>query len=129
MVTIADHAALDFTSAFTIESWVKPRTLSGYRMVVLKEAPPSDLAYALYAGAGGGPRPSAWTQSGGAVSPTNLPTGIWTHLATTYSAGTIRLYMNGVEVAGSEPVFAPPVTSEALRIGGTTIWTSRPSTA
>ena len=40
MVTIADHAALDFTSAFTIESWVKPRTLSGYRMVVLKEAPP-----------------------------------------------------------------------------------------
>ena len=29
--------------------------------------------------------------------------------------------MNGVEVA-SEPVFAPPVTSGALRIGATTIW-------
>jgi hypothetical protein len=121
MVTIADHSDFDFTSTFTIESWVKPRTLSGYRMVVLKEAPPSSLAYGLYAGAAGGPRPSGWTETGGAVSPSDIPTGGWTHLATTYSGGTIRLYVNGALVA-SETAFAPPVTSGALRIGGNSVW-------
>ncbi len=47
MVTIPDHNALDMTSAYTIESWIKPRSLSGWKMAVLKEAPPSPRLWAL----------------------------------------------------------------------------------
>ena len=122
MVTIADHSHFDMTSSFTIESWVKPRTLSGYRMIVLKERPPSGLAYGLYASDLSGPKPSASTPSGGATSPTNIAAGSWTHLATTYSGGTLRLFINGTQVASSS-AFAPPSTSGALRIGGNAVWT------
>lgn len=122
MVTIADHARLDMSSGFTLESWIKPRTLQGWKMVLLKEAPPSTLSYGLYASASGGPVPSGWTRDGSVYGSTGLPLGAWTHLATTYDRGTMRIYVNG-QLAGTETgVPAPPASDGALRIGGNSIW-------
>ena len=45
--TVADARRLDLTTGLTMEAWVRPTTLSGWRTVALKEAPPGDLAYAL----------------------------------------------------------------------------------
>jgi hypothetical protein len=118
---VADHADLDLTNTFTIESWVKPRTLEGWRMAVLKEAP-GTLSYALYASAGGGPIPNAWTSGGGVVSPRTLPVGSWSHLATTYDHGTMRIYVNRQLVASTTGVPAPPSTNGPLQIGGNAVW-------
>ena len=62
-VSIADAADLDFTTALTLEAWVRPTTLSGWRTVFLKEAP-AGMAYALYAH-DNAPRPAGYLNTGG----------------------------------------------------------------
>ncbi len=42
-VTVADDPSLDLSGALTVEAWVRPTALSGYRTVALKEHPPGAL--------------------------------------------------------------------------------------
>ena len=121
-VTVDDHATLDLTSGMTLEAWVKPSALSGWRTALIKETA-SGLAYALYAH-DNSPRPAAYIRIGGdRATPGNaaLPTNAWTHLATTYDGSRLRLFVNGVEtstaVSGSIEQSAQP-----LRIGGNAVW-------
>jgi hypothetical protein len=123
-VTVADHNDLDLGSDFTVEGWVRPDTLAEWQTMMLKESPPGTLSYALYATAGGGPVPNAWTAGGAVVSPRTVLANQWTHLATTYASGTMRLYMNRELVAVETGVPAPPATGGPLQIGGNTIWAS-----
>ena len=100
----------------TLEAWVYPTAQSGFRTVILKERP-GELAYALYARESAA-RPSTWITagtSGTAAGTTALPLSTWTHLAATYDAAVLRLYVNGVQV-GSRP---KPVRSlsPAVRCG------------
>ncbi len=122
IVTVADHSSLDMTSEFTVESWIRPDTLSAWREVILKEAPPDTLAYGLYTSSPGGTRPSAWTAGGYAFSSQSIPTGSWTHLAATYDSGTMRIYVNGTLTGTGTNVAEPASTAGALRIGANSIW-------
>ncbi len=121
VVTVADHSRLDLTGEFTIESWIKPDTLTGWEMAVMKEAPPGGFSYALYAGTDGTPKPHSWATGGGAFSPSPIPVNAWTHLATTMSNNTMRLYVNGQLVA-SGPAYPAAPSSGPLRIGANQIW-------
>ena len=47
-VTIVDANDLDFTTGMTLEAWVRPTSVSGWRTVMLKERT-GGLAYSLYA--------------------------------------------------------------------------------
>ena len=98
LVTIPDSSSLHLTSGMTLEAWVYPTVISSdWRDVVYKEV---DIYYLFGTGSDQG-APGA----GGAFSPnpvyapSPLSVNTWTHLAGTFDSTTLRLYVNGVEVA------------------------------
>jgi glucose/arabinose dehydrogenase/PKD repeat protein len=119
-VTVADSASLDLTSGMTLEAWVNPAALgSAWRTALLKEHG-GTLAYALYAH-NGGSAPAGYVNAG--VNGTSaLPIGTWSHLAATYDGTTLRLYLNGTQVATRALTGALQVSSGALRFGGNGVW-------
>jgi hypothetical protein len=124
LVSVADAASLDLTSGMTIEAWVNPAALSGWRTVALKSVP-GGLTYALYAH-DNAPRPAGTVNTGGidvaAAGTSALALNTWTHLAVTFGGGTLRIYVNGIQV-GSRAVSGTLLTSAgALTIGGNTVW-------
>ena len=92
LVTIADAASLDLTTGMTLEAWVRPTALSGWRTVAMKEVN-GGLVYALYAH-DDAPRPAAYvriagkSQSDTTGGTASLPLNTWTHLAATYDGTT-----------------------------------------
>jgi fibronectin type 3 domain-containing protein len=122
-VNINDSASLRLTGGMTLEAWVKPITSSDWRTVVLKERP-SYYAAALYAGTDTN-RPSAhvFTNSDHELrGPSQVPTGVWTHLAATYNGSTLLLYVNGTQVASQAATSSIAANATPLRIGGNNIW-------
>lgn len=122
-VTVADTAALDLTTGMTLEAWVYPTLLSGWRSAMLK-AQPGGLAYALYAH-DNVPRPAAYINTGSelsAIGTAALPLNAWSHLASTYDGSTLRFYVNGALV-GTRVAPGSIVTSTSpLRMGGNAVW-------
>jgi hypothetical protein len=118
-VTIADKTDLRFSSTLTLEAWVNPSALSDFRTVIMKERT-GDLAYVLYSS--GLNSPSVYLRNASATSATALPANTWSHLAATYDATTIRLYVNGVQVASAAKTGALAATAGALRLGGNGVW-------
>ncbi len=127
-VTVLDGAAntpLDLTNGMTLEAWVNPGTMTGWETVIMKERGANNLSYALYAmdgGASGSTAPAGVVRvnpSDRTVQGTSqLPSGAWSHLATTYDGVTQRLYVNGVQVASRPQTGNMAAGNQALRIGG-----------
>jgi hypothetical protein len=123
MVTVADTSSLDFTTGMTAEAWVRPRTLAGWRSIVLKERA-SNLAYALYANSSTNV-PTGHVYVGGdrsARGTSQIGIGVWTHLAVTYDGSAVRLYVNGSQVATRAQTGSIATSAGAVRLGGNTVW-------
>ncbi|PYN84021.1 MAG: hypothetical protein DMD96_00005 [Candidatus Rokuibacteriota bacterium] len=127
-VSLPAAAALDLTTAMTLEAWVYPTATSGTWSTILLKEQPGALVYALYA-ASPTNQPStvfntATTASGERIvaGAAPLPLNAWSHLVATYDGTTLRLYING-SLVGTQPVAGAIVTSTgALRIGGNNVW-------
>jgi YVTN family beta-propeller protein len=107
----------------TLEAWVAPDAIGGWRTILLKETS-SDLSYALYA-SGLSSNPVGYLDAGGtnsieAVTP--LSQTDWTHLALTFDGQTIRFYENAIEVASQPLVGGLSASAGPLQIGGNSIW-------
>ena len=102
-VTVADSNSLDLTTGMTLEAWVKPSALSGWTTALMKERT-GGLAYVLYASDNTSRPPAGYINRSGTdvsvVGSSALALNTWTHLAVTYNASTLVLYVNG---AGREP--------------------------
>ena len=116
-VSVPDAASLHLTTAMTLEAWVKPSVATGvWRDVIYKG---NDNYYLE-----GTSNPSGVPASGGtfAGSPlygaSALAVNTWSHLATTYDGTTLRLYVNGVQVASRAQTGAITVSTNPLEIGG-----------
>ena len=122
-VDIPDSASLDLTTGMTMEAWVRPTTLSGWRTVLMKEQS-AGLVYGLYANSDTN-RPSAHiyiSAESDTRGTAQLAVNTWTHLAATYDGSVLRSYVNGVQ-ASTRTIGGNILTStSALRIGGNSIW-------
>ena len=109
----------------TLEAWVRPTALSGWRTVLMKEAG-TEQVYAIYRQRGRWPGRWGTVRIGGtyqiAPGTAQLPLNTWTHLASTYDGTTLRLYVNGTQVGSVPASGSIDVSTGALRIGGNAIW-------
>jgi hypothetical protein len=127
IVNINDSASLDLTTGMTIEAWVRPTTGTNWRTILMKERP-GNITYGLYANTSSPSRPAvelatnASSSNGEVRGAAQLATNSWSHVAATFDGSFLRLYVNGNQV-GSLPAGGSIITSSnALRIGGNTIW-------
>jgi hypothetical protein len=123
-VTVPGAAALDVTTAMTLEAWVFPTAaLSGWVGVMSKERP-NAVSYFLYARGTGPPAQGAFIGGNEQIlSGTQaLQANAWTHLAATYDGAVQRLYVNGVQVSTRNQTGSIAVSTQPLRIGGNAVY-------
>jgi chitodextrinase len=122
-VTVADRAALDLTTALTVEAWVYPTSSSaGSAAIVAKERTGGGMPYGLET-TGGAPdayvNVGATASSGGAAA---LPLNAWSHVAATYDGTTLALYVNGTQVSSATAAGPLSTSADPLRIGADLTW-------
>jgi len=124
-VVVPDSNSLDLTNRLTLEAWVYPTTaMSGWDTILMKEQPPGNLLYALYAN-GDNNLPYGYIYINGEQGLSGagtLPLNTWSHLALAYDGATLRFYVNGQLVGSKAQTGSIPVTSGPLGIGGNNIW-------
>ena len=123
LVTVNNSASLQLTSAMTLEAWVFPTTVnSAWRDVIYK----GDDNYYLMAMSSNSSHPVAGAILGGvyaeAIGPNALTANTWAHLAATYDGATVRLYVNGVQVASRAKTGTIATSTNPLQIGGDSIY-------
>ncbi|WCB94984.1 virion structural protein [Baekduia alba] len=122
-VTVADDDALDLTNTMTLEAWVAPTTLSGWRTIIAKDQT-SAVNYGLYAATAAGKADGDLFigEEITSASTSALKTGTWSHVATTYDGKSLILYVDGVAVATKAVTGSVTTSNGALHIGGNSIW-------
>lgn len=122
-VTVNDSNSLDLTSGMTLEAWVFPTRFGAWNTVVMKERS-GGLAYALGVDGSGLPDAYIWVnnQFNSVLGSMPLALNTWAHLAISFDASVLRLYVNGSQVASRNVSGSLPVTGNPLRIGGNSVW-------
>ncbi len=95
IVTIADNNALDLTTSYTIEAWIKPAAFNWLGGIVSKYHSNSSNGYLLRLNGTG-------DNSGLSFDEMSTSNGVlslnkWQHVAAVNNNGTRKIYINGVE--------------------------------
>lgn len=111
----------DFGAAWTIQAWIKPgaNCVAGYCNVIGKEYSflLSTIGNKLIFCTGNGTAHTIiWAEAGGFI-----PTGAWSHIATTYTGTTLTIYLNGRSIYVSNSIAAVGNNAERFTIGARTV--------
>ena len=122
-VTIPNSASLQLSTGMTLEAWVNPSTVNGsWRDVIYK----GNDNYYLEATSTNASFPDGGLIAGGsyadAFGTAKLTANAWAFLTETYDGSTLRLYMNGTQVASTAHTGAIATSTNALSIGGDSIY-------
>lgn len=126
LVNVVDANSLDLTNGMTLEAWVRPTNLTGYKTILAKENGTNNLAYILSANnstsGAANQRPNSRIRIGSATrtvtGTSKLALNTWSHVASTYDGANFRIYLNGVLVSTFATTGNIAVTTNAFRIGG-----------
>ena len=107
----------------TLEAWVNPSTVNAnWRDVIYK----GNDNYYLEGTSSNASRPDAGLIAGGsygdAYGTAALSANTWSYLAETYDGTTLRLYVNGTQVASTAHTGAITTSTNPLQIGGDSIY-------
>jgi len=119
LVTINNSATLQLSTTMTLEAWVNPSVVSNiWEDVIYK----GNDNYYLEGTSGNGGVPVMGGTLGSSDVALNgtgaLPANTWTYLAATYDGTTMRLYVNGVQVASRVQTGTIATSTNPLQIGG-----------
>ena len=107
----------------TLEAWVYPTSVAN---ACRSRSDKGDDNYYLMAMSQPGSRPAGggiFSGSHGEVfTSSKLVANTWAHLAVTYDGATLRLYVNGVQVASKAQTGNLAASSNPLQVGGDTIY-------
>jgi chitodextrinase len=122
-VNVPDSASLHLTTGMTLEAWVRPSaSASKWRDAIYKGAD----NYYLEASSQPGGRPAVGGTFGGVNATLNGTSGLanntWTFVTATYDGATLRLYVNGAQVATQARAGAIATSANQLQIGGDSIY-------
>ena len=123
LVTIPDAASLHLSTGMTLEAWVNPSTVNAnWRDVIYKG---NDNFY-LEATSTNSSHPDAGMIAGGsyadAFGTAALTANTWSYLTETYDGSTLRLYVNGTQVASTAHTGTIATSTNPLQIGGDSIY-------
>src|SRR5207247_6798599 len=119
-VSINNATSLQLTTGMTLEAWVYPTTVSNkWRDVIYK----GNDNYYLEGTSNHSSRPAmGGTFGSDLVGTSALTANTWAHLAATYDGATMRLYVNGVQVASRAQTGAIATSTNPLQIGGDSLY-------
>ena len=116
-VTVPDSASLHLTTGMTLEAWVYPTTVSSaWRDVIEKGNDNYYLTATALFGAGVPATCGTWAKPP-VYGISILLVNVWSHLASTYDGATLRLYVNGAQVASKPVTGSIGITTDALTFG------------
>jgi hypothetical protein len=119
MVTVPDDTTIRLGQNMTVEAWVRPTSLSSVRSILTKDQPGS-FSYSLLANtAANVPSANVFTTAPlTAAGPASLALGNWTYVSQTWDGTTLKLYIDGAEVASQPAAGTLAVNNGVLKIGG-----------
>jgi hypothetical protein len=123
LVTIPNAAALQLTTAMTLEAWVNPaKVTSAWRDVIYKgndnyylEGTSPTKSTPLVGGTFGGGNTNLYGTA--ALTPKT-----WAHLAATYDGSTLRVYVNGTLASSVAQTGSFATSTNPLQVGGDSIY-------
>lgn len=124
-VTVPNSASLAASKALTISAWVYPTKIeSKWSPILFKPIDATQISYVLQGTSPQSGISSLFISPGTSnLFATNvLPVNTWSHLAATYDGASVRFYVNGVQVSNRAQTGDIVTGSQALTIGGNSLY-------